>query len=135
MVCVGVGASSPLRGWCSYHGLSVLSHRRSPIRPKQTGCRMVKMTQKRKFSVVVGYLRKWSDKLGRHRMAEREDSEMMTPFCSTYLDFLACHKLGERAPEVENVLYSVPSHDIDTNINALKEAIAYLEWLKIGEVE
>ena len=83
--------------------------------------------------MVVGYLRKWSSRLGRHRMIVREDAEMVTPFCSTYIDFLAGKRLRAKAPEVENVLYSVPSHDIDVNIDALKDAIKYLEWLKLGE--
>ena len=93
----------------------------------------MKLTVKREFSVIPGSVRKWSESLGRHALSLRDDPEMCTPMCARVIDVLACHKLGILGPETPITIYSVPSHDLDKNILALKEAIKYLEWLKIGE--
>jgi len=93
----------------------------------------MKLTVKRSFSIIPGSVRKWTENLGRHALAVRDDPEMCTPMCARVIDVLACGKLKALSDEMPVTIYSVPSHDIDTNIDALKEAIAYLEWLKIGE--
>lgn len=97
------------------------------------GDAVIKLEVKRKFSIIPGSVRKWSETMGRHSLAEREDPEMCTPMCARVIDVLACGRLTPLAPEVPVTIYSVPSNDIDRNILALREAIKYLEWLKIGE--
>jgi len=93
----------------------------------------MKLIVKREFSLIPGSVRKWSEALGRHTLAVRDDPEMCTPMCAMVIDVLACGRLTPLAPEVPVTIYSVPSDDIDRNILALREAIKYLEWLKIGE--
>lgn len=102
------------------------------FRSLNDGDAVIKLSVKREFSVIPGFVRKWTDRLGRHSLADREDAEMCTPMCAQIIDVLACGKQPALGLEKPVMIYSVPTHDIDENIHALKEAIKYLEWLKIG---
>lgn len=98
----------------------------------EDGDAVIKLAIKRKFSIIPGSVRKWSEAMGRHSLAEREDPEMCTPMCGRIIDVLAGRKLPERGEEVPVTIYSVAGHDLDENIESLKEALKYLEWLKLG---
>lgn len=96
------------------------------------GDAVINLEVKRKFSIIPGSVRKWSETMGRHSLLDREDTEMCTPMCGRIIDVIAGRKLPERGEEVPVTIYSVAGHDIDENIEALKEVVKYLEWLKIG---